>query len=301
MKRILLIILAIVPFVLTAQVKKLGKKSTSTDVKAYAEAKAKEGAVDEAMKVLDEYAPKMKTDLDRAVLKTTKGMILRDLEKYEEEQVVMLEGIELLKSAIANGSYDKKKYTATDIEPSIASYQVELSAISLSLDSLDLAEKYSKEALEFYKAHVEEQPAYNYYISTCQVYLARVALAKGMSALAVMYNADAYSTLATYTKMFPTQGDNAVLVSNLLYSMTDVYREVGNYSNAIELINKGIRLAVPGHVVSFYDQLGNIYLKMNNFTAAKGAYDKIIELDPEFYEKNFNSDLRFIFYHPAAK
>ena len=298
MKKVLLILLALLPMFLSAQVKKLGKKSTADDVQAFATAKAQAGAVDEAIAVLNEYGPKMKTDLDKAKLKTALSMVYRDMQDYDNEQKALLEGLDLLKSAIANKSFDTKKYTVTDIEPSIASYQTELCSISIAYDSLELAEKYANEALNYYKSAIEANPANYYYMSLNQGYLARIAVNKGMKALAAIYNNDSYKSLAEYTKVYPAQGDNVPIVSGMLYSITIIHREVENYSSAIELINKGIRLAYAPHLPGFYDELGAIYLKTNNFTAAQSAYQKVIEMDPKFYDTHYMSDLRFIFHRP---
>lgn len=295
MNKLLIIMLAFLPMMLSAQVKKLSKKSPATDVTAFAEAKANAGAVDEAISILNEYGPKMKTDLDKAILKTSLSMIYRQQGDYENEKIILLEGVSLLKNAIANKSYDTKKFSESDIEASLATYQTELCSIAIAYDSLDEAERYINESLSFYKKSLSSQPAYNYYISLCQGYLARIAMNKGMNALAVIYNSDSYSSLVEYTKQYPTQGDNVPLVSGLLYSIAVIHREVGNYANAIELINKGIKLGSTAHLPGFYDELGVIYLKMNNFPAAQTAYKKVLEISPDYYDTHYMSDLRFIF------
>lgn len=300
MKKVILIIVALMPMLMFAQVKKLGKKSTADDVQAYATAKAQSGAIEEAIAVLNEYGQKMKTDLDKAKLKTSLSMLYRDKQDYDNEQKVLLEGLALLKSAMANKSFDTKKYTTADIEPSIASYQTELCSIAIAYDSLDLAENYANESLNYYKTTLETTPANHYYMSLNQGYLARIAVNKGMKALAAIYNNDSYKSLAEYTKAFPTQGDNIPIVSGMLYSITMIHREVDNYASAIELINKGIRLGVPSHLPGFYDELGQIYLKMNNFAAAQTAYQKVVELDPTFYDTHIMSDLRFIFHRTPS-
>ena len=300
MKKVLLILVALMPMFLSAQVKKLSKKSTADDVQTFATAKANAGAVDEAIAVLNEYGPKMKTDLDKAKLKTALSMIYRDKQDYDNEQKVLLEGLDLLRSAIANKSFDTKKFTAADLEPSIASYQTELCSIAIAYDSLELAEKYANEALNYYKSTLENTPANHYYMSLNQGYLARIAVNKGMKALAAIYNNDSYKSLAEYTKVYPTQGDNIPIVSGMLYSIVIIHREVENYASAIELINKGIRLAYGPHLPGFYDELGVIYLKMNNFAAAQSAYQKVIDLDPKFYDTHFMSDMRFIFHRTSG-
>lgn len=297
MKHILLILMACMPLLMSAQPKKLGKKSSAEDVKAYCEAKVQAGATDEAISILNTYDAKMKTDLDKAVLKTTLSAIYRDLGQYEDEQKVLIEGIDLLNSAIANNSFDVKKYKAEDIEASIPPFQLELCGIAFAYDSLDIAEKYVNEALKYYKAHVTESQAYLYYISACQVNLAKIAAKRGVPAMAAIYNSDAQKSIVAYSKLFPAQGENATRIAGIMLALVDVYRQIENYASAIELVNQGIRIGDASCQPGFYDQLGQIYLKMNNIAAAKGAYEKVVDLAPQYYETHFDSDLRFIFYH----
>lgn len=234
----------------------------------------------ETSKIHEKPLPEAKRAFEKAIELDTEG-------KYNEELKEKLNKLKLLFESEAVNSYNKENY-----EYSYFNFKE-----ILSINKLEVMEgvvdtvifynagriahelnKY-KEAVEFFKM----ADNYDYDNPFLYIFMSNSYNAIGDSAAGV-------EALKTGFKKFPEN-------QNILIELINYYLMKGLADEALEYI--AIAKEDDPENISFYFAEGTLYDKLDRFDDARRSYEYCIELDPDYFNAQYN--LGVLFYNKAVK
>ncbi|OQX81596.1 MAG: hypothetical protein B6D64_01885 [Bacteroidetes bacterium 4484_276] len=222
---------------------------------------------DEEFKGLDDKS------LDKSYESFKNAMKLDKKDKYKNDIILNLSSVATAFYQRAYENYQKEEYIPAG-DDFFTSYQ-----INNEIGANDTITLYYS-AMSYFKGK-DMKTAKNHYLTLAEMQfeepeiytnMAKISLVEGDTLAAIDYN-------KTGRELYPDD-------LGLIFSETNIYMALGENDKSLELLN----LAIDGDPSnkSLYFAAGTIYEKTLMYDQAKKYYEKAINVDPDYFEANYN-------------